>query len=256
MIKAVIIEDEPLTANRLKRLVGQVRSDVTIVAMLQTVKETLEWLSDNNEPDLYFMDIQLSDGLSFDIFSAFSIKKPVIFTTAFDEYAIKAFKANGIDYLLKPVAVEDIEKSLNRYSQFNISQPVANLEDILKGITNQNLAYKSNFLVEYRDQLFSVPASEIAYFQLSNKMMHMVTNDRKIHIINSSLDFWKKRLTLKFFSALIDNLLYQETVSKKFIFISVTDLSFLSILPQKMMHLLAGTECRNLKLGLTVNTHI
>lgn len=199
MIKAVIIEDEPLTANRLKRLVGQVRSDVTIVAMLQTVKETLEWLSDNNEPDLYFMDIQLSDGLSFDIFSAFSIKKPVIFTTAFDEYAIKAFKANGIDYLLKPVAVEDIEKSLNRYSQFNISQPVANLEDILKGITNQNLAYKSNFLVEYRDQLFSVPASEIAYFQLSNKMMHMVTNDRKIHIINSSLDFLEKEIDPEIF---------------------------------------------------------
>lgn len=199
MIKAVIIEDEPLTANRLKRLVEKVRDDIEIIALLQTVKETLDWLSLNEEPDLYFMDIQLSDGLSFDIFSAFNIKKPVIFTTAFDEYAIKAFKANGIDYLLKPIAIEDIEKSLERYRQYNPLPVIPNLQKILRGISGKQMVYKSNFLVEWRDQLLSIPASEIAYFHLSNKLTHMVTFNKKVHIVPSTLDFLEKEIDPGYF---------------------------------------------------------
>lgn len=199
MIKAVIIEDEPLTANRLKRLVEKVRDDIEIIALLQTVKETLDWLSLNEEPDLYFMDIQLSDGLSFDIFSAFNIKKPVIFTTAFDEYAIKAFKANGIDYLLKPIAIEDIEKSLERYRQYNPLPMIPNLQEILQGISGKQMVYKSNFLVEWRDQLLSIPASEISYFHLSNKLTHMVAINKKVHIVPSTLDFLEKEIDPGYF---------------------------------------------------------
>lgn len=195
MIKAVIIEDEPLTANRLKRLVEKAQSDIEIIAILQTVKETLDWLRANDEPDLYFMDIQLSDGLSFNIFSSFSITKPVIFTTAFDEYAIKAFKANGIDYLLKPIAVEDIDRSLERYKRYN-PQPhqVPNLEEILREISGKQPVYKSNFLVEWRDQLHSISASEIAYFQLTNKLIHLVTVEKKTHAVSSTLDLLEKEI--------------------------------------------------------------
>lgn len=193
MIKAVIIEDEPLTANRLKRLIGKVREDIEIVALLQTVKETLEWLTSNNEPDLYFMDIQLSDGLSFDIFSAFKITKPVIFTTAYDEYAIKAFKANGIDYLLKPIALGDIEKSLARYRQYHPVPPVSDIEDILRRVSEKQPVYKANFLVEWRDQLLSIAETDVAYFHLSNKITYLITPEKR-YAISSTLDYLEKEI--------------------------------------------------------------
>lgn len=194
MIKAIIIEDELLTANRLKRLISKVREDIEIVAILQTVKETLEWLSTNDEPDLYFMDIQLSDGLSFDIFSEFDIQKPVIFTTAYDEYAIKAFKANGIDYLLKPVAIEDIKQSLMRYRQLNPVTAIPDLQLLLKDISANPTRFKNNFLIEWRDRLLTISKDEVAYFQLSNKLTHLVTLDNKPHVLSSTLDLLEKEV--------------------------------------------------------------
>jgi len=188
MIKAVIIEDEPLTANRLKRIVLKVREDIEFVAMLQTVKESLEWLDDNEEPDLYFMDIQLSDGLSFDIFSSFDITKPVIFTTAFDEYAIKAFKANGIDYLLKPINEQDIVNSLEKYQKFHVVDAVPNIKEILGSIAAKQPVYRSNFLVEWRDRLLSIPAENAAYFYVNNKTTYLVTVQGKQHVIGPKLD--------------------------------------------------------------------
>ncbi len=194
MIKAIIIEDELLTANRLKRLILKVREDIEIVAILQTVKETLEWLSANDEPDLYFMDIQLSDGLSFDIFSEFAIQKPVIFTTAYDEYAIKAFKANGIDYLLKPVAIEDIKQSLMRYRQLNPVTAIPDLQLLLKDISANPTRFKNNFLIEWRERLLTISKDEVAYFQLSNKLTHLVTLDNKPHVLSSTLDLLEKEV--------------------------------------------------------------
>lgn len=194
MIKALIIEDEPLTANRLKRIVEKVNAEIKIIALLQTVRETVSWLKQNEEPDLYFMDIQLSDGLSFDIFSAVNITKPVIFTTAFDEYAIKAFKANGIDYLLKPIAETDIKLSLDRYTQYKVPIQVPNLQELLREISNRQFEYKSNFLVEWRDQLLSLSASEIAFFHLSNKMTHLVTMNKRIYVVASTMDLLEKEI--------------------------------------------------------------
>lgn len=194
MIKAVIIEDEPLTANRLLRLIEKLQDDIHVVKVLQTVKEALEWLEENPEPDLYFMDIQLSDGLSFDIFSAYDITKPVIFTTAYDEYAIKAFKANGIDYLLKPVVKADLEKSFQRFQQFHPMLATPDLQMILKEISQQQITYKSNFLVEWRDQLLSIPTTDIAYFWLSNKNTHFITRTNKVYVIPMTFDQLEKEL--------------------------------------------------------------
>jgi two-component system response regulator LytT len=199
MIKAVIIEDESLTANRLKRMLKEVTTDIEIISLLQTVKETLDWLDCNEEPDLYFMDIQLSDGLSFDIFLERDITKPVIFTTAFDEYAIKAFKSNGIDYLLKPVTLENISESVRRYISYTPASLVSNLKEILRDISVGQRSYKSNFLVEWREQLLSIPACDVAYFHLSNKMTHMITMDKKSYALTYSLDQLEKEIDPRFF---------------------------------------------------------
>ncbi|PSL29004.1 LytR/AlgR family response regulator transcription factor [Chitinophaga ginsengisoli] len=188
MIKAIIIEDEPFTANRLKRLIEEVQGDVEIVTVLQTVKESLDWLAVNNEPDLYFMDIQLSDGLSFDIFSGFNISKPIIFTTAYDEYAIKAFRVNGIDYLLKPIVKEELEKAFKKFQRYNPQPFLPNLQEILKNIANHQTVYKTNVLVEWRDQLQSIPLTEVAYFWLSQKTTHLVGFKKEAHIVNATLD--------------------------------------------------------------------
>ncbi|SFW75087.1 LytR/AlgR family response regulator transcription factor [Chitinophaga sancti] len=195
MISAVIIEDEPLTANRLKRLIENEQGDITVIALLQTVSETLDWLGKNPEPDLYFMDIQLSDGLSFDVFRSFPVSKPVIFTTAFDEYAIKAFKANGIDYLLKPIVSADLESSLRRFHKLRRQVILPdNIQNILKGISQNQVVYKANILVEWRDQLLSIPVSNIAYFWTANRNIHFITNDRKIYFVSVTLDQLEEEL--------------------------------------------------------------
>lgn len=199
MISAVIIEDESLTANRLKKLIEKLRDDITVVAILQTVKESLEWLSENEEPDLYFMDIQLSDGLSFDIFPSFAITKPVIFTTAYEQYAIKAFKANGIDYLLKPISKQDLEQSLLRFKQYAVPPAVPDLAAILKTISSKQPVYKSNFLVQWKDQLLSIPATSIAFFWLANKIIYLTTTDNKVHTIATTLDLLENELDPQLF---------------------------------------------------------
>lgn len=199
MIRAIIIEDESLTATRLEKMVAKIDQCIQIVAVLQTVKETVEWIRSNREPDLYFMDIQLSDGLSFDIFDAVEICKPVIFTTAYDEYAIKAFKANGIDYLLKPIVQRELEITLQRFNRYKVTPAADDLRELLKKISVQEKIYKSNFLIEWRDQLLSIAASDIAYFWLSNKIVNFKTHDKKIHTLTVSLDLLESELDPKFF---------------------------------------------------------
>lgn len=122
----LIVEDEKPNADRLKRLLKKLRPQSKIVSIEESIVDTVSWLSKNDTPDLIMMDVRLADGLSFEIFSQIEIKCPVIFTTAFDEYAVKAFKYNSIDYLLKPIEEEELETSLNRYETFIESIPYIN----------------------------------------------------------------------------------------------------------------------------------
>lgn len=169
MIKAIIIEDEQLIAKELQYKVAEVASDIEIVHVLPSLKTAFKWFMENAEPDLIFADIQLSDGTSFEIFQRFSLQCPVIFTTAYDEYAIQAFKVNGADYLLKPVDIEDLEKAINKCRVILESKSVypQDIQNLLKIIATPEALkpkYKEKFIVNHRKQWVPVLVGEIACF--------------------------------------------------------------------------------------------
>ncbi|HMX38987.1 MAG TPA: LytTR family DNA-binding domain-containing protein [Saprospiraceae bacterium] len=167
-MKAIIIEDEPLIAKELQYKIGQVAPDVQVLEHLTSLKTARKWLMNHAEPDLMFMDIQLGDGMSFELFEEFSLQCPVIFTTAFDEYAIRAFKVNGFDYLLKPVDEGELRRSLDRCrSLMQGKQPptgaLAELARLLQQPAQAPL-YKEKFIVNTRNQWVPVRTADIACF--------------------------------------------------------------------------------------------
>jgi DNA-binding LytR/AlgR family response regulator len=170
-MKAVIVEDENLIAKELISKIQQVASDITIVEVLSSLKTAKRWLMQNAEPDLIFMDIQLSDGVSFELFDEFQLKCPIIFTTAYDEYAIRAFKVNGIDYLLKPIDDADLKKAIDKSRAF-MQQQTKMPFDIAALITNISKAqtpfYKEKFIVHFRNNWIPVDTKEIACFVRDN----------------------------------------------------------------------------------------
>ena len=167
-MKAVIIEDESIIARVLEGKIKKVAEDVDIIAVLPSLKTARKWLAENAEPDLMFMDIQLSDGVSFDIFNEFELKCPIIFTTAYDEYALRAFKVNGIDYLLKPVKDEELTNAIDKCRsliQLN-TPPQADLKSLLSLLSNpaSGSLYKQKFIVNIRNQWMPVSINDIACF--------------------------------------------------------------------------------------------
>lgn len=167
-MKAVIIEDEEIIANVLLNKIKKVTGDVDVVTILPSLKTARRWFGENAEPDLLFMDIQLSDGVSFDIFNDFSLKCPVIFTTAYDEYAVKAFKVNGVDYLLKPVNDDElaiaIEKCRKQVAKNEVAP--ADIASLIKSLANPGTAskYKEKFIVNIRNQWMPINSKDIACF--------------------------------------------------------------------------------------------
>ena len=167
-MKAVIIEDESIIARVLENKIKKVADDVEIIAVLPSLKTARRWFSENAEPELMFMDIQLSDGVSFDIFNDFSLSCPVIFTTAYDEYAIRAFKVNGIDYLLKPVKEEELKAAIEKCRKISGKDdyPPTDMKALLQAIANPSSvsAYKEKFIVNIRNQWMPVSTRDIACF--------------------------------------------------------------------------------------------
>ena len=129
-MKAVIIEDEKIAADLLKTLIGQLDENIEILAVLQTIEDSVEWLNSNSHPDMLFVDIHLADGSSFSIFDKVDVKCPIVFTTAYDEYALKAFEVNSIDYLLKPINKDDLQRALNKYKNLKGASQNSNYLDI------------------------------------------------------------------------------------------------------------------------------
>ncbi|MDP5202376.1 LytTR family DNA-binding domain-containing protein [Flavobacterium sp. DG2-3] len=171
-MKILIVEDESINASRLKRLLEELESDCEIVAIIDTVVDTVAWLNSNPCPDLITMDIRLADGLSFAIFDEINITCPVIFTTAYDEYAIRAFKVNSIDYLMKPIEKTELEFALSKFKSLNKNETsVTNITGILKELI-QKPVFRMRFLVTYRDGYKSVDVSDIDFiyseFKTSN----------------------------------------------------------------------------------------
>ncbi len=171
MIKAVIIEDEQLIARELANKIAAVAEDVTIVEVLPSLKTAKKWFMQNAEPDLLFMDIQLSDGVSFELFEHFTLSCPVIFTTAYDEYAIRAFKVNGIDYLLKPVDETDLQKAIDKCRNLINGKPSlpTDMQQLMASLAlpQQNL-YKEKFIVNVRNTWIPVDTKDIACFVRDN----------------------------------------------------------------------------------------
>jgi len=194
MLSILIIEDELPNAARLKKLLLDIDSQTQIVGEIQTVQAAIEWLNTNEHPDIICMDIKLTDGLSFEIFDHVAIRSHVIFITAYDEYALKAFEVNGIDYLLKPLDAEQLEKSITRIKTL-VNKPVMpDLMDVIRKMQQKEPVYRSRFLVSYRDLFIPVMVNNIAYFFSEHKMVYLVTNQADRYVIDHTLEELEQEL--------------------------------------------------------------
>lgn len=185
-MKTIIIEDEKLAAERLEELIHEIDSSIEISEKLRSVEQSIKYLK-QNKPDLIFLDIQLEDGLSFSIFDKVEIDVPIIFTTAYDQYAIKAFKHNSIDYLLKPIKREELREALNKYKNIKTSY-LMDFEEIVKSIQSKEINYKKRFLIQYGQKIKKVETEEIAYFYAMDKNVFLTTLTGSTFPIDYTLD--------------------------------------------------------------------
>lgn len=202
-MKAVIIEDEKRAATHLKNLLGEVAADIQIIAQLQSVNQSVRWFRENPLPDLVFLDIHLADGSSFEIFKETEIKCPIIFTTAYEEYALKAFEVNSIDYLLKPLCKEDLTRALSKIKSrtlaegLQLNDPMI-LNQLLEALGREPI-YKKALLVQYKDKLIPLTTKDIAYFYTEFKMTKAVTFSNISYTIDNTLESLLLQLSPKDF---------------------------------------------------------
>ena len=185
-MKVLIVEDEQLASLNLEKLLLSIDSSVEIVAKLDSVRSSVKWLKANS-CDLILLDIQLSDGNSFTIFEQVEVTTPVIFTTAFDQYAIKAFKHNSVDYLLKPINKDELEASLNKFKDIHLKQSTTNLHDLLNSLRNP-IQYQERFLVSAGMKLRTIKTAEVAYFYVNEGSVFLTTFESKNYDIDFTLD--------------------------------------------------------------------
>ncbi len=187
-MKALIVEDEELIAEELQEKIERLAPGIEVIHVLRSLKSAKKWFFENPEPDVIFMDIQLSDGVSFEIFEQFKLACPVIFTTAYDEYAIRAFKVNGIDYLLKPVQEDELLRAIEKAKAIADSKapfPV-DMMQLMKSLTQtqaQQPMYKEKFIVNFRHQWFAVNVGDIACF-MKDSIHYIFTFKGEKHILD------------------------------------------------------------------------
>lgn len=212
-MKALIIEDEPFAQNELVRLLGKTDFDIEIIDIIESVEDAVEWFNSNPHPDLAFFDIQLADGVSFDIFTKVKINTPVIFTTAYDEYAIEAFKVNSIAYLMKPIELKALDNALLKlnYWQKQLTKDTPNLTQAqlhsIISLAQNKPSYKSRFMVKVGDQIKFIKADQVAYFFAEDNEVMLQTTEKKTYIIDDSLEQ---------LSSIIDPILFHR-INRKYI---------------------------------------
>lgn len=188
-MKTIIIEDEDFAARRLENMIRECDSTLEIQAKLQSVKESVRWLKSNPHPDLIFLDIQLEDDLSFAIFEQVDVQSKIIFTTAFDEYAIKAFKLKSIDYLLKPINQEELRQAIEKYKNWNQEKSmVFDPVELRKLLLPTPPIYRNRFLVSVGEKIKSILVEDIAYFYSASGITFVAMNDKKHYSIDLSLE--------------------------------------------------------------------
>jgi DNA-binding LytR/AlgR family response regulator len=189
-MKVVIIEDEKLTADDLAETILKIVPDAKIISVLHSVSTAISWFQKNEHPDLIFSDIQLGDGLSFEIFKKISTNVPVIFCTAYDEYALKAFDANGIDYILKPFDKSTIEAAFSKYNKLKnkFSENSSSLDNVIRLLENKKKHNQVSVLVYHKDKIVPVRLEEIALFYIENEITYLLTFDQKSYTINKTIE--------------------------------------------------------------------
>ena len=204
-IRAIIVEDESLAAERLVQLIQHQAPHIEIAACLDSIEEAVAWLSSQAAPDLAFFDIQLADGLSFEIFERCEVSFPVIFTTAYDHYAVKAFKVNSIDYLLKPLGAEDLAAALARFSQRRSERSDGQVQVAMRKMLEQVMqqpsqkGYKTRYVVKSGSSLVIIPVEEILYFYHESKIVWLKRRDLKKYAVDFTLEELEGQLDPKRF---------------------------------------------------------
>lgn len=193
-MRVVIIEDEALASERLKKMILSYDRDIEIAAQLESVEDSVEWFRNNNHPDLIFLDIHLEDDLSFAIFEKIKVSSPIIFTTAFDEYAIKAFKMKSIDYLLKPISQEELNAALKKYREMTGEQDSGKDFHLLYDLIVKKESYRERFSVKVGQKIKSFSVKDVNYFKSESGFTTAYLNDGKTFCLDSSLDTLSKEL--------------------------------------------------------------
>src|SRR5215831_3712344 len=196
-MKILIVEDEELAVKKLQKTLAGVEPGAEVVAVTDSILSTVNWLEENPAPDLILMDIELSDGQSFEIFNQATIKSPVIFTTSYDEYALKAFKVNSVDYLLKPIQKEDLQAALDKlknlkamYSVPAEQSPALNVDSLVRELQQklQPKDFRKRFLVKHAQKLLSIEIEDIAYFYSDGRLNFFKTADNKKFVVDYTMD--------------------------------------------------------------------
>ncbi len=188
MLNILIVEDEQLAASRLERMLKKLDPEIEIIDTLDSVQTAVEWLQEN-EADLIFLDIHLADGNSFGIFDQVEVKTPIIFSTAYDQYAIKAFKLNSVDYLLKPIDKEELEAAINKFKEMRMAGQAGNIDvqALVQAMQGPLSDYQKRFIVTSGEKIKSIKIEDVAYFFGQQKYVFLITKDNRRHIIDYTL---------------------------------------------------------------------
>lgn len=198
-MNALIVEDEDLSVRRLKKMIGEVAPSLHIDGETDSIEQTVEWVLENRaaghaDPDLIFLDIELSDGQSFEIFNRVEVSSAIIFTTSYDEYALQAFRHNSIDYLLKPVHRDDLQRALQKYEKMRgqpaaADQSLAGIRKLLEDFKKSSaVEYRQRFLVKQGQKMLSVEVGEIAYFFTDDRYSFFMTESNQKMLVDYTLD--------------------------------------------------------------------
>lgn len=191
-MKILIVEDEELAVKKLQKTLAAVDTSAEVVGTADSIQSAVEWLNEHPSPDLILMDIELADGQSFEIFNLTEVKSPVIFTTSYDEYALKAFKVNSVDYLLKPIQKEELQSALEKFRKTHSSTPKTDIsiDSLVKQLQQklQPKEYRKRFLVKNGQKLVSIEVTDIAYFYSDGRLNFFKTTDNKKFVVDYTMD--------------------------------------------------------------------
>lgn len=190
-MKVLIVEDEDLAVKKLQKTLAAVDDSIQVAGTTDSIKSTVEWLQQHPQPDLILMDIELADGQSFEIFNLTDVKSPVIFTTSYDEYALKAFKVNSVDYLLKPIQQDELDAALKKYRKLKAdSKADLSIDNLVRELQQklQPKEFRKRFLVKHAQRLVSIEIEEISYFYSDGRLNFFKTADNRKFVVDYTMD--------------------------------------------------------------------